>query len=128
MEEFYPDDDELVTKIFKHLEKRIHLSACNTREDIIRALINDPKVDMRAQNLIMSGFPQRIIQMGLVRGWRGEPWRNYPEKVVMVRRYPKGAVIDNVKVGGRFMKGGYIVVSKEVWLQKERAKVTQATL
>ena len=127
-DEFYPDDNSLVADIFKHLEKRIDLSACNTKEDVIRALINDPKVDMRAQNLIMSGFPQRIIQMGLVKGWKGESWRNYPEEIVMLRRYPKGTVINDVKVGGRFMKGGYIVISKETWLRKEKAKVTQVTL
>lgn len=97
--------------IFMRIEKRISLLGCNTPFDIIDRLREHPMLDERMMTLISHGFQQRAINDGWLKGWREEnAWSGrYDGKIVRVRRYAKGMVIDGKNVGGRFMKGGMLV-------------------
>jgi len=117
-----PDNlaDAEFRKIYQRIETKISLAGCETIDDVIKRLAEHPNFDNRIVTLMTKigvesgmGFPERWLDMGLTQNWRTEFWKNYPDALVRVHRYPKGAEIGGKKVGGRFMPLPYIIFRKD---------------
>lgn len=107
-----PDSlDEQMAAIYRRIEKRIPLEGCETEDDIIARLVPEgKKADARLQTLLNRGFQKRLIEMGLIKGWRTESWeaKQYEGNVLLVRRDEKG----------HFAKGGRIVLPLAEYLRR----------
>lgn len=104
-----PDSlDEQMGPIYKRIERRVSLYGCENEQDIIARLVPEgSKPDQRLQTLLNQGFPKRLMEMGLLKGWHTEKWKGQ-EDVYIVRRDEKG----------HYMKGGKMAISMVEYLNR----------
>lgn len=85
-------------EIFERIEMKIDLLGCQTAEDIEERLLQHPNADDRIMTLIKHGFPERLLQSGLLERWRKETWRGKHRGVWLVRRDQRGRICRRIRV------------------------------
>ena len=87
-------DSEAINAIYERIERKVTLTDCETKEDIITKLIRHPSgYTAQTSTLVKRGFPKRFIELGLTKGWSTEIWKNTPHIIRKVARDSKGRFI-----------------------------------